>query len=157
MRLYKQGDETDFFSLMERAGYPNWSRVEFEPYLQKLLPDGFFFLFHRQTGDMTATAMALHNPSPLHPFGGTLSCVAVDPQHQGKGLGAVVSSLVLCRLIAAGYQNIYLCTDDWRLPAIKTYLKMGWEPLLFQDDMYERWQRVCAQLNWHFTPEAWSR
>jgi mycothiol synthase len=57
------------------------------------------------------------------------------------------------RLIQAGYEEIYLRTDDHRLPAIKTYLKLGWEPFLCAPDMAERWRTVCQQLNWQFSIE----
>ena len=44
--------------------------------------------------------------------------------------------------------GIYLSTDDWRLPAIKVYLKLGYEPLLYADDMKGRWKAVCGKLGW---------
>ena len=37
----------------------------------------------------------------------------------------------------------HLQTDDWRAAAIKTYLKMGFVPFLFTDDMPARWRAVC--------------
>jgi len=155
LRLYRPGDEIEFFGLMDRAGFKGWNSVEFQNWLQKILPEGFFFVMHEATGKMAATAMACHNPVPLHPFGGTLSCVAADPDHQGKGLGYVVATAVTRRLIEAGYKEIYMVTDDWRLPGIKTYLKMGWVPFLYQEDMAERWRAVCWQLNWPYTPQTW--
>jgi mycothiol synthase len=83
--------------------------------------------------------------------------VGVDPDHRGRGLGRVVSAVVTRRLIDAGYKEIYMETQDWRLPAIKIYLKMGWVPLLFQADMPERWQVVCDKLGVPYTPHQWSR
>ena len=50
------------------------------------------------------------------------------------------------RLLDAGYFSIYLLTDDNRLPAVHTYLKMGFIPSLFAPDMAERWRALCAQL-----------
>ena len=101
--------------------------------------------------------MATHMPSDLHPFGGELGWVAGDPDHSGKGLGRVVCSAVVKRYLDAGYKRIYLKTDDWRLPAIKTYLKIGFGPFLFDDTMEQRWKAVCDNLNWPFIPEQWQR
>lgn len=155
LRTYQAGDELEFFCLMDSAGYKGWNMREFQSWLQKVVPGGFFFVVHRETGKMVATAMGCQNPAPLHPFGATLSCVAADPAHKGKGMGYVVSAAVTCRLLQAGYQEIYMQTDDWRLPALKTYLKMGWVPFLFQEDMPERWQAVCQVLRWPYTPQVW--
>jgi mycothiol synthase len=155
LRTYQPGDESEFFQLMERVGFPGWTMPIFDTWLQKILQDGLFFLIHQGTGGMAATAMACHNPTPLHPFGATLSCVGVDPEHQGQGLGYIVSAAVTRRLIDAGYKEMYMETHDWRLAAIKTYLKLGWIPFLFQDDMPTRWKAVCDTLAWPYTPDEW--
>jgi mycothiol synthase len=141
---------------MDRAGFPGWNMNEFEKWCLKILPDGFFFAIDSATGKLAATAMACHNPTSLHPFGATLSCVAVDPLHRGKGLGYVVSAAVTQRLLHAGYQDIYLETDDWRLAAIKTYLNMGWVPFLYRHDMPARWKKIYATLDLKYTPEPWN-
>jgi len=99
--------------------------------------------------------MALHDHTERYPFGGELGWVAADPAHAGRGLGRTVSAAVTARLIRAGYRNIHLYTEDWWLAALKTYLKLGYVPVLFAPDIPERWQTVCAQLQWAFTPELW--
>ena len=63
--------------------------------------------------------MALHLPLEYHPCGGELGWVAGDPEHKGSGLGFAVCAAVTRRLLEIGYRNIYLLTDDFRLPAIK--------------------------------------
>jgi mycothiol synthase len=99
--------------------------------------------------------MGLHDHSTDHPFGGELGWVASDPAHAGKGLGMAVCAAVTARLLQAGYRNVHLFTEFWRLPALKTYLKLGYVPFLYQEGMAARWQAICAQLGWPFTPEAW--
>jgi mycothiol synthase len=42
----------------------------------------------------------------------------------------------------AGYRRIYLLTDDFRLPAIRIYLALGYAPLFHTPGMQERWQAV---------------
>ncbi len=114
----------------------------------KLLPNGFFVIEHSATGRLVATAMATHNPTELHPFGAELGWVAGDASHKGKGLGTAVCAAVTRRLIAAGYTDIRLQTDDWRLPAIMVYLRLGYEPMLYCDGMAQRWRAVKEQLGW---------
>jgi mycothiol synthase len=155
LRTYEREDEAEFFALMDRAGFPGWNPQTSHPWSLKILPDGFFFVTENQSGRLAATAMACHNPAPLHPFGATLSCVAVDPAHRGKGLGHTVSAAATGRLLKAGYKDIYMETDDWRLPAIKIYLTMGWVPFLFQEDMPRRWKAVTEELGVPYAPESW--
>jgi len=64
--------------------------------------------------------------------------LAGDPAHAGKGLGMAVSTAVTTRLIDAGYRNIHPYTEDWRLAALKTYLKVGYVPFLCSLEMWRR-------------------
>lgn len=154
LRTYRPGDETRFYEVMESAGFTGWNDDILRPWFAKILPDGWFFVVD-EGGVIVATAMTKHNPTERHRFGGELGWVAADPAHQGRGLGMTVCAAVINRFLRAGYRNIYLNTDDFRLPAIKTYLNLGLTPLLFGPDMQDRWQRICEQLGWPFTPADW--
>ena len=44
--------------------------------------------------------------------------------------------------------SVVLFTDDHRLAAIKTYLKLGFEPQMVHDSHPERWREVLAKLGW---------
>jgi predicted dehydrogenase/GNAT superfamily N-acetyltransferase len=148
LRCYQGADEPQYLELMARAGFDNWDHDRLALVQRGVLPAGLFIVVHRPTGKLAATAMAVHNPSELHPYGGELGWVAGDPEHRGKRLGAAVCAAVVGRFIQAGYRRIYLQTDDWRLPAIKTYLRLGFEPFLFCEGMAERWQKLCKTLGW---------
>jgi mycothiol synthase len=152
LRTYRDEDEAGYLAVMHAAGFTFFDQEVVQRWLDKVLPDGFFLVVYRSTGQIVATAMATHNPSPLHPFGGELGWVAGSPDHAGKKLGRVVCAAATARFLRAGYRRIYLKTDDWRLPAIVTYLRLGYVPFLHAPDMAERWQAVCARLNWPYTP-----
>ena len=155
LRTWQLGDEPGFYRVMALAGFGQWDEEKLRPSRARMLPSGWFFIVHDATGIIVTTAMATHNPTPFHPFGGELGWVAGDPDHKGHGLGHTVCAAVTNRFLSAGYQNIYLLTDDWRLPALKTYLKLGYQPFLFTPDMADRWQVICEQLAWPFTPDSW--
>lgn len=155
LRTYRPGDEPAFFHVMSLAGFENWDMTRLLPWLQKVLPEGWFLVEHTASTQLVATAMAVHNPSQYYPFSGELGWVAAHPDHTGLGLGQVVCAAVTVRLLRGGYTNIYLSTDDERLPAIKTYLKLGYRPLIVTADMTGRWEAVCKKLCWPFTPDAW--
>jgi mycothiol synthase len=146
LRQYRDGDEPAYTELMHKAGFTFWNHDSMTGLLGTVLPGGFFLIVHRASGKLVATSVATHKPIEGLPFSGELGWVAGDPEHKGKGLGLAVCSAVVGRYIEAGYRNIYLKTDDARLPAIKIYLKMGFEPWLFADGMKERWEVVTKKL-----------
>jgi mycothiol synthase len=148
MRQYAEGDADAYLELMVKAGFRSWDHEQIGKTLPSVLPDGFFVIVHRETGRLVATAMARHRPIEHHPFGGELSWVAGDPAHARKGLGMAISAAVVGRFLQAGYRRVYLLTDDQRLPAIRTYLKLGFEPFLVREDMPGRWERIYQQLGW---------
>ncbi len=153
LRSYRPQDELRFFRVMELAGWPGWSHAVLQHWLPRILPEGWFMAVHEESNEIVATAMALD--SKVYQNGGELAWLAGDPAHAGKGLGMAVSAAVTSRFIDAGYLNIHLYTEDYRLPALKTYLKLGYIPFLYTPEMPERWRKICAQLQWPFTPEAW--
>jgi mycothiol synthase len=152
LRTYRSGDEESFFRLLSGAGMS----CPLDYWMLHVVPEGFFFIEHEESGLLVATCMAAHHPKDRHSFGGNLGWLACHSDYQGRGLGYTISAAVTRRLIEAGYRRIFLETDDFRLPAIKIYLKLGWVPLLFQEDMPARWQAVCKQLGWKFCPERWA-
>ena len=155
LRTYQPGDEAGFYRLMDLAGFKDWDDEVLRPWFTMILPDGWYFIVDRASDELVATAMAHHRPDDLHPFAGSLGWLAGHPDHAGKGLGMAVSAAVVRRLLQAGYRNIYLFTEDWRLAALKIYLTLGWVPLLYMPDMEGRWHTVCDKLDWEFTPDKW--
>jgi len=155
LRTYRRGDEARFYRIMELAGWPGWNDEKLRPWLSRIPPESWFMVVHEESNEIVATAMALYDHSELHPSGVELGWVAGDPAHADKGLGMAVCAAVTARLIEAGHRNIHLYTEHWRLPALKTYLKLGYVPFLHRPEMLERWRAICAQLQWPFTPEVW--
>ena len=70
----------------------------------------------------------------------------MDPAHRGSRLSLVTDAAVVRRFLRAGFDMIYLRTDDFRLPALRLYLDMGFIPFLFMEDMEDRWRKVFAAL-----------
>ncbi len=157
LRTFVAEDAPRYLELMAAAGFEGWDAEVLATRLSRVLPGGFFLAVHGETGESAATAMVTHNPSDMHPFGGELGWVAAHPAHRGRGLGTTVCAAVTRRFLEMGYRRIYLKTDDWRLPAIKVYLRLGYEPFLFARDSAERWREVCKKLSRPFTPDDWPK
>jgi predicted dehydrogenase/GNAT superfamily N-acetyltransferase len=146
LRQYRDADEPAYLGLLAAIDLARWDADRFAAVQDTILPGGFFVIVHDESGRLVATALAQHNPRPLHPQGGEVGWVAADPAHAGKGLGRAVTAAAISRLIAAGYECIYLLSDDFRLPALKVYLDIGLQPYLGAGGMAERWDLVRAQL-----------
>lgn len=147
LRLFRDGDESSYLDLMKAVELGSWSHEELGKWrFMTALPDGIFVVEHESTGVIAATAMACHRPTPACPNGGELGWVAARPGHTGMGLGKVVSLAVLHRLLSAGYRNIYLLTDDFRIPAIRTYLVMGFVPVISGREDELRWAKVHEEI-----------
>ena len=92
-----------------------------------------------------ATASARLRPDRF-PGSGYLHWVAVDPDHQGQRLGFFVSLAVLHTFGTLGCTDAVLETQDHRLAAIQTYLKLGFLPEYRDETHRERWETIQAAL-----------
>jgi mycothiol synthase len=94
------------------------------------------------SGERVATiAFVLHKNGA-----GYVHMVCCKKAHRGKGIGDAMNSFALSRLEERGAAYAYLTTDDFRLGAVKTYLRAGFEPCIDSDEMKERWDNVLAKL-----------
>jgi mycothiol synthase len=101
-------------------------------------------LFIKYGNEFVATASAWFKPI----YGidtGSIHQVGVLPGHRGKHLGYWISLAALHRLSIEGFRKATLETDDYRIPAIKTYLKLGFVPMLVHENQRERWKGIFLE------------
>jgi GNAT superfamily N-acetyltransferase len=128
-----------------------------------VLPDGLFVAHERATDRLVGTASALHNPRGsrfLFPGGGELGYLIVAPALRGRGLGAALVAAVVQRFETAGYRNVWVGVQGWRLPAIRTYLSAGFRPFLHAPEpavLEARWRRIFALLGSEVNTTDWPR
>ena len=103
------------------------------------------FVLETQEHQIVATATAMLTDDPTH---GRLHMVANPVEFRGKGLSKVVCWAVVDALQKLGRTTSSLSTDDFRLGAIKTYLRLGYLPVLYQEDMEARWLDVMKILGY---------
>lgn len=73
---------------------------------------------------------------------GLVHMVACKPDYRGRGLGHLLNDLAIRVLKQEGMLTGRLTTDDWRIPAIKSYLRHGFTPDLSTEDFQERWKKI---------------
>jgi mycothiol synthase len=155
IRNYQAGDEEAFLALMAETDFDRWTQEKLDYNLSRVLPAGWFFAVEFPAQRIVGTAMCLHNYTGQNPFTGDLGWLACHPQHRGRGLGFALSALVTRRFCEAGYTQIQLHTEYYRLAAIKTYSRLGYVPVMYCREMYELWKHVCRQLGWPYKPQEW--
>jgi len=146
VRTYRAGDTPAYVWLMQRAGFSNWDESKAQGVFDTMYPDALFFIVHDASGALVCTAAAQNKPDEYHPLGGEMGWVATDPDHRGNGLSYITVSLATRRLLAENHPSVFLKTDDFRLPAIRVYLNLGFAPFLYLPGMEGRWQAVAAAL-----------
>ena len=99
-------------------------------------------------GDLlVATASARLMPEH-YPGSGYLHWVGADPTHHGKGLGMLVNLRVLQHFQEAGLRDAVLETQDFRVAAVRSYLRIGFVPEYHYGDAGEtlRWARLLPRI-----------
>ena len=100
--------------------------------------DCYFFLFN---GQEVATVTVICDDEKKE---GYIHMVAAKPNARGLGVGNLMSLFAVYVLKLRSMQTAYLTTDDFRIPAIKTYLKGGFYPDLSTEDFKNRWDAIFA-------------
>lgn len=77
---------------------------------------------------------------------GYVHMVSVVPEHRGHHLGYWLVLAVLRRFAERGFGEAILNTDDFRLAAVRTYLKLGFQPEHTHPGDAHRWLLVLARL-----------
>jgi mycothiol synthase len=150
LRQFRNDDEPRYDDLFHLAFADEGRCPEI---LKRTLEGGFFVVEHIATHNLVASCLAFSgSSSPRHPEAGQLGWLVTDPSHTRRGLGTLVAACATNRLMAEGYSQPFLGTEDFRIPAIAVYLKLGWRPYVYRDDMEPRWRNVFASLGREFEP-----
>ena len=104
------------------------------------VPDDGFFLVTAPSGTICSSACIQYGQRD--PESATVHEVQTDEKYRGLGLGRAIMIKVMNDAFQKGFPILYLTTDDWRIPAIKLYLHLGFLPVLYEPDMLSRWQAL---------------
>ena len=148
IRTYQQGDETHWARIMDitfvdqgRTAQDTYTHVINQPNFD---PDGFCFVIHK---DMPiGTACAWQESLRGKPIG-YIDMLAVLPEHTGHRLGKWLTVFLLHYFKARRVASVMLDTDDFRLPAIKNYLNLGFVPVYAGENHLLRWQSIFEKLD----------
>lgn len=148
LRGFCPGDEPEWIELLSSGDFGVWHPARLARMLdggRAPLPlDGIFFA----TADDKPVATACTFLWPVEGGGeiAELGWVAVHPAQRRHGLGALVCRAVLDYVKDLGYRYIFLLTEDYRLPAIRMYLQLGFEPEITHPSHVAWWQNLKQTL-----------
>ena len=146
VRTYKSGDEVHWARIIDASfgGERSAEHARKEIMDRKqFVPEGLFFATYH--GEPVGTACAWRE-APEETEVGDVHMVGVVPERQGHRLGKLVSLCVLHFFKKHGFSMATLNTDDERLPAIKTYLNLGFKPVYRDDTHPKRWKAVSEEM-----------
>lgn len=103
-------------------------------------PDNIYFLVSPD-GDIAGTVTYQYTGDDDT---GCIHMVAIENNYRGRGLAVPLNLYAVQKMIDDGKKKIVLTTDDWRIPAIRTYLRAGFNPVIKSGDtaMENRWAEV---------------
>ncbi|MBQ9545367.1 MAG: GNAT family N-acetyltransferase [Clostridia bacterium] len=125
------------------------SKLEDKAYFEKCMYaygelefDKFFIV--EKNGDPAATLAVICNYEKLE---GYIHMVACKPDFRGQGVGTRLNVEAVRTLFRAGMKTARLTTDDFRIPAIKSYLRAGFFPDIVNEVHRARWDAVMEKIN----------
>ncbi len=145
IRAYRPGDEAAWAEIINASLGSGWDAERCRRDLTsrpQFRPDGLFFATCK--GKPIGTACAW-TQSPDETQTGYVHMVGVVTEHRGKRLGYALCLSALRFFKKKGFQRAILNTDDFRLPAIKTYLNLRFQPEYTDKDHKARWEAVLAK------------
>ena len=149
LRQYRPDDEVAYKELFNLG----FGGDRLEHTLAHALHEGFFVVVHTGVGQIVASCVAQRGSWDGGHDRGILGWLIVDPSHARLGLGTIVAAKVTNRLVEEGYSEPGLGTEDFRLAAIGIYLKLGWRPHLYMENMGIRWRETYERLGRRFLRE----
>ena len=152
IRNYRPGDEVvwtkicKFGLLEENEGIECWQKYMLD--LDNLVPERDTFFACDKDGNPVATCTAFVPEKNT----GLIHMVGALPESRGHYLGYSLTVYGLEKLnneLSCNNKMVCLKSDDWRLSALKIYLKCGFQPVLFDVGMEERWTDILNKLDIH--------
>ena len=148
VRSYQPGDEEAWLALLQQnAELGRWDRER----LDGVLADTHVQLFVECRGQIVACA-GLNDKVRSEGACWEIGWVAAHPSFQGRGLGGLVTAAAMGQAMELGARPIYLLTDDFRIPALRTYLKLGFVPDESHPSYRGRWELIFDQLGENYRP-----
>ena len=145
IRNFRSGEERAWAELLNSCGeLGSWTKDRVrDELLERLCVNGQFFA---SKGDQLVAGAGLYDGEREGKPCWEIGWVVTHPQHQGLGLGRQVTEAAVRAALALPTRPIFLMTDDFRIPALRLYLKLGFAPDLLHSSYRARWNKLGRRL-----------
>ncbi len=142
LETHREGYEKEWENIIESAFGMHFD-FDFLIKAGDYSPEKVLYLI--KDGKPIATTTAVENEA--FKGEGWFRMVGVHKNFMGMGAGKKIAVAALNSLRSRGYKTAVLSTDDYRIPAIKLYLSVGFEPVILDESHKERWKKVFDQID----------
>lgn len=123
-----------------------------EPYSYSLMTDDKAYrpervLFVTDVNDVPVATAAAWEPGAFPADCALMHMVGVLPEQSGHNLGLHASLAAMKQAKKEGFARMTLRTDDFRIPAIKIYLRLGFLPVIIHENQIQRWKDILSLIN----------
>ena len=145
LRTYREGDERRWLDLLNANGeLGRWDLTRLRHDNAGMVYEALFFVC---AGERLVATAGVCDREHLGRAVWEIGWVARDPAFRGQRLGRHATVAALGAALRLPPRPILLKTDDHRLPAIRTYLDLGFRADREGDLSFEsRWRRIDAAL-----------
>ncbi len=142
---FRAGDEPEWLTIVRHGLFPEDTTLESAMEDLERFPclkreRDIFFAAKDGKRIATATGMMREDGS------GYLHYICARPEARGTGVASALIAYAAKDLYKRGASYVYLTTDDFRLGAIKTYLRLGLIPVIEDAEDERRWVAVRGAL-----------
>ncbi len=133
-----------------------WERIITESFREKfsysLMTDDKFYkpervLFVTDENDVPVATAASWDSDDYPADCAVIHMVGVLPEHSGHHLGLHASLAAMRQAKNEGFARMVLRTDDFRIPAIKIYLRFRFLPAITHESFINRWKDIFSKIN----------
>lgn len=78
--------------------------------------------------------------------------VAANPDYRGHGVGRYLADIANAAAYESGCETATLSTDIFRVPAVRSYLRGGFRPVIIDDEAEARWVKWLTENNYSDIP-----
>ena len=154
LRTYREGDERAWGEIMEspEGSGKDWTEEKVRASMMEkpqFEAEGLLFVTADAEGGRPVASAAAWRQLGAGERTGYVHMVCALPEHRGRGLGRLVTLATLRYMHKRGDQDVLLQTDDFRIPAIRSYLGLGFVPVYEDDpasDHVARWSAVFERM-----------
>ena len=153
IRTYEDGDDIHWANVISASFDRKFTTADFYKDIAgktQFNPDGLYFVTFQGIPVATTCARIL---VPGESEMGSVHMVAVAPEHTGQRIGKSVTLCALHFFQQRNFKCAILGTDDFRLPAIKTYLNLDFAPVYIDVDHPQRWNKIFPKLGLPVMPD----